>query len=70
MTHKKALTEGGHAVASFVKELEGDHEEGIWSAQHGLKGHKLLKGDQPGGGRQTALQARSSSSTPQHCIIV
>ncbi len=41
------------SVSSFVKELEGNHEESIRSAQLRLKRQKLLEGDQPDGDKQT-----------------
>ncbi len=41
------------SVSSFVKELEGNHEESIRSAQLRLKRQKRLEGDQPDGDKQT-----------------
>lgn len=41
------LTESGHSIACFVKQQEGNHEEGVWGTQHRLECYKLLKGNQP-----------------------
>ena len=46
------LTKSGHPIASFVEQLECDHEEGVRSAEHRLKSTELLKRDQPD--RETA----------------
>lgn len=41
------LTESGHPIASFVKQLKSNYEQGVGSAEHGLEGQELLKRDQP-----------------------
>ena len=41
------LTKSGHSIARFIKQQEGNHEEGVWGTQDRLKRYKLLKRDQP-----------------------
>lgn len=41
------LTKSGHSIACFIKQQEGNHEEGVWGTQNRLERYKLLKGDQP-----------------------
>lgn len=41
------LTKTGHSISGFIKQQEGNHEEGVWGTQHRLERYKLLKGNQP-----------------------